>query len=1060
MAPASATSQTSVSAVQNAEPERAAGAASTYGPWHSAPISGGGYLQQVLWAPSDARRLYLTSDVGGLWRSDDGGRAWRMLHGALPPDAGSYSPRGLVVDPRDADHLWVATGSRWGKVNGVFESRDGGAWWKQTLEARFDGNGWYRSGGNVLAMSPHNPNLLLAAPLGGGIYRSLDGGKNWRNSGPDDLDATAIWFDRANPRRVWVCAKPWDEVRQTRADGSEVPLRGGLFLSDDAGASWTKLRDDGPEELIQPQDDSALYALRFDEFRVARSDDGGRTWRDASQGLAPDGKGDARADGTYAGVAAGPDFLLLGGHGGHFYRLDRGQTAWRKVEPQTINEGDWWGRIRPNAYRHFGSALGFVGIDPRDSKHWVFTDWYGLYHSYDAGKSWNLTLDGIEMTVINTVAPDPSDPTIVHAGMADVGYFRLENGGARAQQVTTEISNNIKCIAPAPAQAGRVYATGTADGEWKANAVFVSDDAGKSWRASPMRGLPDMKERRCQTIAAHPTRRDEVWLTVSGEVKPGEGGPWRSLDGGESWTWQGAGLSGDWFGAGFWVAGPELAVSGDGSIVASSNDHRLLARRGANEESWQIVPLPAGAPNCLSADPLAPGRFYLAAQSGGLWRSDDGGRAWRNIVKSDVQWVAPDFTVRDRLAAVTPTSVLVSLDAGASWRAMSDALPYRHARNVVCLAGDRVFVGTGGNGVFWALLSSLQGQAVSLANAQIQTVAQVAPLPVVVAPADPKLRYVGRFDFSDADGPRCAWPASSVAVRFRGTSLSARLSGGDNVRWQIEVDGRPTRKIAVGAGENLYPLAENLAPGEHTVRLVQATEALFGTTQMRGFRLNAGAQLLPVAPRTRRLEVIGDSISAGYGNEATSKDEHFSADTENAYFTYGALAARQLNADYSCLAWSGKKMWPDNTLPELYDYILPVDKSGVWNFATQPNAVVINLATNDFAGGVPGDEADWTAAYGAFIARVRVHYPRALIYCAIGPMMTDDWPDGKPLSTLRAWLARVVQNQNDARVRVLDFGVQDGNLGFGADWHPNIPNHRRMADQLVQTLRDDLGWAP
>ncbi len=71
--------------------------------------------------------------------------------------------------------------------------------------------------------------------------------------------------------------------------------------------------------------------------------------------------------------------------------------------------------------------------------------------------------------------------------------------------------------------------------------------------------------------------------------------------------------------------------------------------------------------------------------------------------------------------------------------------------------------------------------------------------------------------------------------------------------------------------------------------------------------------------------MIGDSISCGYGNEGKSQNEHFSPDTENARDAYGAIAARRLGADYACVAWSGRKMWPDNTVPEIYDRALPQD---------------------------------------------------------------------------------------------------------------------------------------
>lgn len=1207
----------------------------TYGGWRSAPIGGGGYLQQVAFAPTNSKRIYMTSDVGGLFRSDNSGLTWRMLHGSLPADAGSYSVRGIAVDPRNEDRVLLGLGNSWGNVKGVWETTNGGASWRKLFDCMFEANGWYRSAGNVLVMSPRDPNFIIAAPLGGGIARSTNGGKTWTSSGPDDICPTAVMFDRANANRIWVCARPWDEYKYKRANGQEVGLRGGLFFSQDAGKTWTQLLDRSPNEMIQDPKNPAVLWGTMDEKRIVRSTDGGKTWIEYSNGLAPHKGGDARADGTYEAIWAGPDFLLVGGQGGHFYRLNSGATKWQKIEPTKIDEGNWWGRIEK--FRHFGSALGFIAVDPRDPKHWVFTDWYALYQTWDAGKNWKLTIDGVEMTVLNTVAQEPTNDKVFHAGMADIGYFRSPDGGKTMQQITTDISNNIKHIAPALGQPGRVYATGPKTWEWYTNEVFISDDAGLSWRRSGLNGIPEMDTRRCETVVPHPAKKDEVWVTISGDIKPGKGGTWRSLDGGKTWAWAGEGLpqDGGFFHSNYWVAGPELAISPDGSMICSSNDRGLLARRGANDDKWTMVPVPAGGPNCLAADVLKPGRFYAAMKDGGLWRSDDGGRSWTNCIARDVHWVSADMKKPNRVVVNTSDRVLVSLDAGATWREMSRALPYRHSRNSVCFAGDLVVTGTGGNGVFYAPLSSLQGKATSLArpsttntttnastnntNASppiqmvqngdmtrgtdtpsewtlgswkegevalkrdastrssspasllletrgvatgvaqqmlqptpkgdvtvsgqwktqgtfdsVQVVLQVfdkdwkqldwktvadgpkttsdwtsfsgtqsvrddaayvmlnlsvkgnghvwlddvsatqkattqpnatpqnvvAALPVAIAANDSRLRYVGRFDWSDKAAPRCAWSASNVAIRFRGTDLNARLRGADNVRWQIEVDGKPTQKIKVGPGEALYRIASGLTNGEHTIRLVQATEALFGTTQILGWQLNQGARVLELPAAKRRLEVIGDSISAGYGNEAASKDEKFSPDTQNAYFTYGAMAARDLNAEYVCTAWSGKKMWPDNTLPELYDRTIPTEDNSRWEFAKwTPNAVLINLATNDFWGKNP-DEAGWTTAYTSFIARIRKNYPNALIYCAVGPMMTDDG-DQKALSTLRGYLAKIVANRKaagDTKVKIIDFGTQDGNNGFGADWHPNIKTNRIMANQLTQTLRKDLGW--
>jgi hypothetical protein len=343
------------------------------------------------------------------------------------------------------------------------------------------------------------------------------------------------------------------------------------------------------------------------------------------------------------------------------------------------------------------------------------------------------------------------------------------------------------------------------------------------------------------------------------------------------------------------------------------------------------------------------------------------------------------------------------------------------------------------------------------AQAQAAPQTDAPALPVVIQPGNPDVRYVGRFDFGSPAGPRCAWPASEVSLKFRGTALNAVIGDGSANRWQVEVDGKPTQALQMRGGKHVYRLADGLPTGVHTVDLVKATEALFGTTQFLGFQLSKGASLLTVPMPPHRLEVIGDSISCGYGDEAPNKDAHFSPTTENAAFAYGAVAARALDADYVCIAWSGKKMWPNNTIPELFDRTLPVDAASKWDFAgPAPDVVVINLATNDFWG-KPPDEAGWTGAYKAFIARLRTHWPQAQIYCATGPMMY-----GKSLDVLKSYLTKMAADLNaagDSRVHLIEFATQDGKNGFGADWHPSLKTHRIMAAQLVSTLHADLGWA-
>lgn len=338
----------------------------------------------------------------------------------------------------------------------------------------------------------------------------------------------------------------------------------------------------------------------------------------------------------------------------------------------------------------------------------------------------------------------------------------------------------------------------------------------------------------------------------------------------------------------------------------------------------------------------------------------------------------------------------------------------------------------------------------------------VKELPVVVKPSNRKIKYVGRFDSSNPAGPKCSWSASNVTIKFTGTAANVKMTSKKGDRWQISVDEKPTKVLQMTGSPVLFELASDLPGGKHTISLMKATEAHVGTTQILEFQLSKGAKLLQVPPAKHRLEIIGDSISCGYGNEANKKEDHFSPATENAYKTYGAIAARELDADYVCIAWSGKRMWPKNTIPELYGRIIPFDSNSKWDAAKwKPEAIVINLCTNDFGKETP-EEDDWVNAYKHFIAELRNNTPKAAIFCSIGPMMNDSWPKGKKsLSTATGYLKRIVDECNkagDKNVFFLAFKPQNGSNGFGADWHPSAKQHEAMAQTLVTTLKETLKW--
>jgi lysophospholipase L1-like esterase len=327
----------------------------------------------------------------------------------------------------------------------------------------------------------------------------------------------------------------------------------------------------------------------------------------------------------------------------------------------------------------------------------------------------------------------------------------------------------------------------------------------------------------------------------------------------------------------------------------------------------------------------------------------------------------------------------------------------------------------------------------------------------MVAPADPRIALVGRFDVSDPGKATCQWSASEARLRVKGESLVAKIDENGHDAFEVVIDGKPISVLNLKQGPSDYTIDLG-SEAVHEVRLVKRTEPFVGTATFLGFEAPNGSILS--APRKRRhIEVVGDSITCGYGNEGANEHEHFKPETENAYESYASIAARQVNADVTILAWSGRKMWPDNTVPEIYDRILPTRPEPLWSYkAPVPDAVVINLATNDFGPSNP-DEAKWTGAYEAFIRRVEAHYPHARIYPAIGSMMSDTWPPGrKPLSTLRGYLEHMVARMHDPKIRIVEFDVQKPEDGLGSDWHPNIKTQEKMGSRLAEALRQDLHW--
>ncbi len=328
-------------------------------------------------------------------------------------------------------------------------------------------------------------------------------------------------------------------------------------------------------------------------------------------------------------------------------------------------------------------------------------------------------------------------------------------------------------------------------------------------------------------------------------------------------------------------------------------------------------------------------------------------------------------------------------------------------------------------------------------------------------PDHPFIQYTGRIDFSNPQLPRFWQPGVSISFRFSGTTCELLLN--DEMLWgsnhnyiELIVDGTAIRLQTQSKSDTLLVTSYLSAANEHTVTICKNTEANIGYMELAGIRCEKLLQ--PFPKPQRKIESIGNSITCGTGSDGSIvpcgqgkwQDQH------NAWFSYAAVMARSLNAQFHLSSVSGigliRSCCDMNiTMPQVFDKVNMQKDSIQWTFSRyQPDVVTVCLGQND---GIQ-DEKLFCRNYVSFLQQLRIHYPNAAFVLLSSPMASE------PLrSYMRKTISAVIKEMNskgEKNIYAFIFGSQ---YNSGCDSHPSLEEHAQIAAELTPFISKVMNWS-
>jgi len=692
----------------------------------------GGRVVAVAGVPGDSTTFYFGAVNGGIWKTTDAGVVWSPIFDGQP--VGSIGA--LAVAPSDPKTIYAGTGETdiredISSGNGVYKSSDGGATWNHIgLE---DTRQISR-----IVIDPQNPRIVYVGALGHayapneqrGVYKSVDGGMHWTrilDLGPE-IGISDLAIGSAAPQLLFAGAwhtrrPPWSSYAPIDGPG------GGLYRSQDAGKTWSRLEGNGLPEgdwgrvgVDVAQDGKRVYALIFIQAQAKksglyRSEDGGNTWVLANA----DPRLTSRAwyfnritiDPHNPDVIYIPNIAL--------YRSEDGGKTISVV------------RGAPG-----GDDYHQLWIDPKNSASMVLGTDQGTTISLNRGQTWSSWYNQPTAQLYH-VTTDNQFPYVVYGAQQDTGSAavpsRTNHGQITPRDWFLPGSSESGYLVVDPTDPNIIYLSGTYGSVARFNKrTGLSQDI-TPWPASTFDAEINQRKYRAPwtpVLVLSPVDSTTLYLGTQYVMKTGDGGlHWETIspdltgsthDARDTRhmedkkppsppTFENAKRTG--YGVVFTIA--PSPVNRD--LIWAGSDTGLIHLTRDGGKNWKDVTPPALSDwskiSLIEASHIDPAVAYAAVDRGRLddqtpyiYRTRGYGATWQLVTDgitapAFLRAIREDPQSRGLLFAGTEFGVYVSFDDGDHWQSLQLNLPVTGVRDLT-IHGDDLVIATYGRS-FWIL---------------------------------------------------------------------------------------------------------------------------------------------------------------------------------------------------------------------------------------------------------------------------------------------------------------------------------------------------------------------